>query len=802
MAFKVKARVLLELGAELISSDGIALYELIKNAIDAKSESIDVRVQVALTSSGYRLLDHELDGPNPASLTQGYLDRAVARCFEQSTPAGLKEEFKRSLLGKQPTAARKQLRKFFREHTYIEVEDWGSGMSKSDLENYYLTVGTPNRAHQRLVDDDDDEDGDRVLGEKGIGRLSAMRLGNYLEVITGPLGTTTWEVLEIDWSQLSDMNMDIDQFPVKPEKGAEKGKGEKGTLIRIRDLRSDWSLASLTQLAESELAKLQDPFDETAELLDLTLSFNGSPVPAGEEIDREWLTQWHGYFDIQFSYVTNEKSGEREPVLKGVAKFRVPGAEPSKFSEEIDEHAIHAVGDGLLSLLSDIDYPATRDGQPGASSRFDGIDTLGPFTARGYWYNRQRSQREQGEEYGGFKRWLAQWAGGLHMYRDGFRVYPYAAPDDDWLQLDQRALKQRSFKLNRGQFVGCVRITSKGNPYLRDQTNRQGLCDAPEKRALITALQYVIWKELGSLVRKYEVKSAARSYGTIRDIDKRVKERSRAARTTLRELGRRAPGEQETILALREYVEDMEAAWSRAKKTIKTQEDQAEMYLHLAGVGMLLEFVVHELTRVTNATLSDLKSSQQSALPPSLRSLSKQLQTLEKRLRILDPVSTPGRQRKEDTDIVEVIRTLLDAHEQQFERHEVSPNLTEKGGTLAAKVVAGQMYQIFENLISNSVYWLTHHRSVQSKRKNAPPFDAKLEVTIDGKAGTVTFSDNGGGIDPADRDKIFDPFFSKKPSGRGIGLFIVKNLCKENDIGVDLLPAQNGRIPGFIFNFK
>lgn len=68
-----------------------------------------------------------------------------------------------------------------------------------------------------------------MLGEKGIGRLSAMRLGSHLQVITGPLGTTHWEVLEIDWSQLSDLDMDIDQFPVAPVKGSEKGKDDKGT---------------------------------------------------------------------------------------------------------------------------------------------------------------------------------------------------------------------------------------------------------------------------------------------------------------------------------------------------------------------------------------------------------------------------------------------------------------------------------------------------------------------------------------------------------------------------------------------
>ena len=37
MGFKIAARTLLHLGGELISSDGVALYELIKNAFDAGS---------------------------------------------------------------------------------------------------------------------------------------------------------------------------------------------------------------------------------------------------------------------------------------------------------------------------------------------------------------------------------------------------------------------------------------------------------------------------------------------------------------------------------------------------------------------------------------------------------------------------------------------------------------------------------------------------------------------------------------------------------------------------------------------
>lgn len=797
MVFKVKARVLLELGAELIGSDGIALYELIKNGIDAGSESIEVRIQVALTSSGYRLLEQELSTASARKVTNTFVTQALATCFDPSTPDELKEKFRAKLEGQTVAVARRKLRSYFKTHTFIEVEDWGDGMSASDLENNYLTVGTPNRAKQRATN----HGANVILGEKGIGRLSVMRLGNDLLVITGTSAEDHWNKLRIDWSQLLDLEMDMEQFPVAPTEGEEKDRQNSGTLIRISDLKSDWSHQGLIKLAESELAKLQNPFDEEGDLLDLQLAFNGSSVEMGEQLDRSYLEKWHGYFDIDFDYVTDPLTREPQPRLTGIAKFRVPGQDPAEFSTEIDERTINAIGSDLLSMLSDTEFPTVADGRPGVSSRFDGIHTLGPFKATGYWFNRQRSQRELGQEYSGFKRWLALWAGGLLMYRDGYRVYPYAAPEDDWLELDQRALKQRSFKLNRGQFVGHVEISSTSNPYLKDQTNRQGLCDAPEKRALIQALQHVIWKELGSLVQKYEVKASRQSITTVKEIDKVVKEKSRTARDTLRELGRKVPDEASTIQALRDYIEDMEATWARAKTTIRKQENQAEMYVHLAGVGMLLEFVVHELTRVTTLTLADLKSAPATTLPPGLRSLSRQLQTLEKRLRILDPVATPGRQRKEKTDVGEVLHTLIDAHEQQFERHKIFVDFHEEGEPFFANVVAGQMYQVFENLISNSVFWLTHHRSVLARRRQGSEFAASISIAIDASASTITFTDNGGGIDPADSEKVFDPFFSKKPAGRGIGLFIVKNLCKENAINVALLPVRNGRIPGFVFTF-
>jgi hypothetical protein len=54
MGFRVSARTVLELGSELISSDIIAFYELIKNAFDAKSRSgAEIHFHIVLRRNDY-----------------------------------------------------------------------------------------------------------------------------------------------------------------------------------------------------------------------------------------------------------------------------------------------------------------------------------------------------------------------------------------------------------------------------------------------------------------------------------------------------------------------------------------------------------------------------------------------------------------------------------------------------------------------------------------------------------------------------------------------------------------------------
>lgn len=53
-----------------------------------------------------------------------------------------------------------------------------------------------------------------------------------------------------------------------------------------------------------------------------------------------------------------------------------------------------------------------------------------------------------------------------------------------------------------------------------------------------------------------------------------------------------------------------------------------------------------------------------------------------------------------------------------------------------------------------------------------------LEATVEGSAVKILITDNGPGIDDNVREQIFEPFFSTKPQGNGLGLAIARSVCR------------------------
>jgi len=77
-------------------------------------------------------------------------------------------------------------------------------------------------------------------------------------------------------------------------------------------------------------------------------------------------------------------------------------------------------------------------------------------------------------------------------------------------------------------------------------------------------------------------------------------------------------------------------------------------------------------------------------------------------------------------------------------------------------------YQIITNILQNAM--------------DASQPEQPISITLNHERGFVIIciKDSGTGIDPDDLHRIFEPYFSKKSKGTGLGLALVKKLCEIN----------------------
>ncbi len=121
----------------------------------------------------------------------------------------------------------------------------------------------------------------------------------------------------------------------------------------------------------------------------------------------------------------------------------------------------------------------------------------------------------------------------------------------------------------------------------------------------------------------------------------------------------------------------------------------------------------------------------------------------------------------------------------------------DEGGTLEVEVPPGELHvaadrqllkQALVNLVENAVL---SAREVQPGRVHV-----RVSVLVEPGAVVVRVDDNGPGIDPERRERVFEPYETSRKSGTGLGLAIVKKIVLDHggEIWIEDSPLGGARV--------
>jgi signal transduction histidine kinase len=139
-----------------------------------------------------------------------------------------------------------------------------------------------------------------------------------------------------------------------------------------------------------------------------------------------------------------------------------------------------------------------------------------------------------------------------------------------------------------------------------------------------------------------------------------------------------------------------------------------------------------------------------------------------------------------DFDLIEIAESALRIHSHRFSANSVAVR-TEFPQRVVARVFAGEILQVFSNLILNALDAL-------------PDSDAvlRLRVRRRGERAHIVIADNGHGIHPSMQKCLFEPYVTNKKEGTGIGLWLSKRIVDKHRGTIRFrssqLPGRNGTI--------
>jgi signal transduction histidine kinase len=673
----------------------------------------------------------------------------------------------------------------------ISVEDHGHGMSFDTVVNKWLVPATDDKLVRKKS-----SKGRVLQGRKGIGRFAAAILGDRILLETTSKGSTTSLILDMDELDriefLDQLNIDID---------VEQTGRPDGTRIEIEkenldgdSVKNIWTTTQLRKLfvelrsliAPEEVYKAADKLGYKIDHDKFNIKLLFGDFPVDEYSNRKIKVRPFPVLDL-YDYKITGKVDEEGRANLIYENQNVPGLPPETINLKIPfdtKSGQKNPGDIYIDLR-------VYDRDPDSIDNIIKRGLKDPDT--GEYVGKQEARSILDEYYG------------IGVYREQFRIRPYGEQSFDWLDLDKKRVQNPSYKIGHNQIIGFVYVRPEEKSGLLEKSARDGLMENGAYFGLITVVSRVINELEGRRVRYREkalkggrARSIEEEINLLFDFDSTRKRISRG----LDELSMSQTQRKNVEEVVGEVLEK-----EKQKKTVYARKirDTIAVYQGQATLGKITHVLLHEgrkhikyisetVPRVIKWS-SQLVNNPQPELEERLDDRSEKILSHVKGLTFLfkkiEPLARTRRSPNREMNLEKEIESAFAIFSSELDEAGILYSV--KVNTEFLSVYANEMdlMTVLSNLIENSVFWLGH---VNDRER-------QIDVHIFSENGRqiVEYKDSGPGFQGGNLELMFEPGYSMKPGGTGLGLALAGDAMSRIGGRIEAKQTDNGAIFELIF---